>query len=309
MKKILITGCAGFIGSHFTDLMVESGYEVIGVDNLSYAGKMDNMENVLDSPNFTFIKQDIVKMDNKYLDNVEMIVHFAAETHVDNSIKDVEPFIRNNIEGMKNILELCRDNNILLVNIGTDEVYGSAKGGQKFQESDALSPANPYSASKASAEAFMWAFHNTYDMSYLAVRCVNNFGPRQHEEKFIPTAIKALLNGEKIPVYGDGQNVRDWLYVKDCCKAIKFVIDSAPLNSTVNISGRNLRTNIDLAKKLCGFLNIKDGIKFVEDRKGHDQMYSVDNAFLTSMGFSTFSSFDESLMETIVYYRSYYGKK
>ena len=298
--NIIVTGCAGFIGSHFTDLLSKK-HSVIGVDSLTYASKTENMSNFKD--NIVFYKTDIVdfrsieKIVKKH--NVDWIINFAAETHVDNSIKSSEKFIHSNIMGVHSLLEVCRVHGCGIFQISTDEVYGSIQGGS-FLETDNLNPKNPYSATKASAEHLV-----TYGVKYKMVRMSNNFGPRQNKEKFIPTILNSLKQGKKIPVYGDGKNIRDWFYVKDCAKCILSVFESDIVNETYNLTLVNEKENIKVVDTILQILgkNPSDCIDYVADRLGHDFRYSIDNEkFISNMGEVSATDFTEALQETIKYY-------
>ena len=224
--KIMITGCAGFIGSHATEEFLKAGYDIVGVDALTYAGSTENMSGFIDD--IMFVHADIC--DDKKIrslvkdEGIEYIVNFAAETHVDNSIDSCKNFIKSNVDGVRSLLDACRDFGCSLLHVSTDEVYGSAMDGS-FTEDDILSPRNPYSATKAAAEHLITSYANTYKTDYKMVRMSNNFGPRQHSEKLIPTILKSLSLGKKIPIYGDGSNIRDWFYVKDCVKMVRGILE------------------------------------------------------------------------------------
>ena len=219
--SILVTGCAGFIGSHAVDHFLDSGDKVVGIDSMTYASNIENLKSAFKKSDFVFYEKDIVDtFDITNIcknHNIKWIFNFAAETHVDNSIDSCDAFIHSNIIGVKSLLECCKETGASLFHISTDEVYGSTSG-KPFKESDTLSPKNPYSATKAAAEHIIEAYSNTYGVNFITVRMSNNFGPRQHGEKFIPTIIRSLSNNKKIPIYGNGKNVREWLYVKDCVK-------------------------------------------------------------------------------------------
>ena len=313
--NIIITGCAGFIGSHATECFIsDETYNVIGLDLLTYAGYLGNLDNVLNHNRFTFIHSDIC--DTEHVESlvethaIDWIINFAAETHVDNSIKSSKAFIQTNVEGVRSLLDVCRRKDIKLLHVSTDEVYGSTAS-KSFSEQDRLSPANPYSATKAAAEHLIHAYSNTYDLSYMIVRPTNNFGPRQHREKLLPTIIGSLCENKKIPIYGTGENVRDWLFVKDTARAIKFILESSSLNETYNISSSNEMKNVDLIKKALSYMDKlwHENITFVKDRPGHDFRYSISSQKLSSLGFNRFSNFDEALLETIVFYREEYSEK
>ena len=304
MKNVLITGCAGFIGSHTVEVFLKDNYNVVGVDCLTYAASEKNMSSFIDR--ITFYKEDIAnreKIDQIVkFHNIDCIINFAAETHVDNSIDCALPFIHSNIKGVYSLLSVCRDNNCSILQISTDEVYGSKPEGS-FTEEDILEPKNPYSATKAAAEHFIASFHNTYGVDYKIVRMSNNFGPRQHQEKFIPTIIRSLRQGKKIPIYGDGKNVRDWYYVKDCAQSILDVYRKGKVNSTYNLSLQNEMQNVQIVKYILEImgLSFEDNVIFVEDRLGHDFRYSIDNKKLINLNNQKPSDFKTCLIETINY--------
>ena len=301
-ENVLITGCAGFIGSHFVEECLKRGDKVIGVDSLTYAGKLSNMSNFKD--HICFHSLDICDTNSIAelcsLNNVGRIVNFAAETHVDNSIDDCEKFITSNIIGVRSLLSVCRDLNLKMLHVSTDEVYGSRTTGS-FTEDDKLNPKNPYSATKAAAEHLISSYENTYGTDVAMVRPSNNFGPRQHKEKFLPTIIKSLNENIKIPVYGQGLNVRDWLFVKDNVKAIYHIMKNCSSRGVYNITSANEMTNIEMVKRVCEIMNLnwKDHISFVPDRAGHDFRYSIDNSRLLQTGFTFDSKFEKNLKDTV----------
>ena len=302
--RVMITGCAGFIGSHAVDLFLEKRYSVVGVDCFTYAGRSGNILHQNGNPNFKMINTDICSTDaiSEICDfrKIDYIINFAAETHVDNSIRSASKFIHSNIDGVRSLLEVCRRTGVKLFHVSTDEVYGSTVEGS-FHEDDKLNPKNPYSATKAAAEHLITAYHNTYGIEYVMVRPSNNFGPRQHGEKFLPTIVRSILQNKKVPVYGDGSNIREWLFVQDNVKAVEFILQNTEMNQTYNISSNKEMTNIQIVKKVCDILGKQpdEVIEFVEDRPGHDFRYSVANDKLMSLGFNDFSSFDESLNKTV----------
>lgn len=306
--NVLITGCAGFIGSHAVDHFLSNGARVIGVDSLTYAGNTDNLKDAYESKNFTFVYADICNTDkikkccNDY--KIQWIVNFAAETHVDNSIDCEKNFIHSNIVGVSSLLQVCKALKIPLLHISTDEVYGSALDNVSYEEVDQLCPSNPYSATKAAAEHLIRSYHNTHKTNYIIVRPSNNFGPRQHREKFLPTIIKSLKNNKKIPVYGDGKNIRDWLYVKDNVKMIYNILVKSKLNETYNISCSKEMKNLQIIKYVTEIMSadFKNSIEFVEDRPGHDYRYSIKNSKVKSIGAYHESGFLDSLKDTIESY-------
>jgi dTDP-glucose 4,6-dehydratase len=305
--NILVTGCAGFIGSHAVDIFLDSKYNVVGVDCLTYAANIDNLSEAFNNKNFQFYKEDIVNLDRiiHYTNthNIDWIINFAAETHVDNSILSCDSFIHSNIKGVKSLLECCRKTGSKLLHISTDEVYGSIRSGS-FKESDPLCPKNPYSATKAAAEHLVTAYQNTYGVEFLMVRPSNNFGPRQNKEKFIPTILDSILNNQKIPLYGDGKNIRDWLFVKDNVNSIKFILENSKTNQIFNITTKDEKENIEVIKSILKNFNLrfKDAVDFVPDRLGHDFRYSIDNDKLKSIGCDILSNFENNLLETIEFY-------
>ena len=304
--KVLVTGCAGFIGSHFVDRLVGEGYDVVGVDSLTYAGKISNMSASLDR--IIFYTADICdfKVMNKIVQDEcpDWIINFAAETHVDNSIADARQFLLTNILGVQCLLDICWKNDVSFFQISTDEVYGSKENGS-FIESDILNPRNPYSASKAAAEHLVTSYYNTHKVPFRMVRMSNNFGPRQHNEKLIPTALHSLAKSQKIPVYGDGKNVRDWLYVKDCAQLIEIVLANGKDGETYNLTHNHELENIELLKILCNISgkDFEKSIEFVCDRPGHDFRYSISNEKVSSLGIPFPIDFDIAIAETIEFYR------
>tara|TARA_R110002020_G_scaffold78506_1_gene197401 strand:- start:9999 stop:10952 length:954 start_codon:yes stop_codon:yes gene_type:complete len=307
--NLLITGCAGFIGSHAVDYFLEKGYKVDGVDCFTYAGNTTNIRNQYANPDFKLFNVNICNtaeiLEICQLRSIDWIINFAAETHVDNSILSCAAFVESNINGVRSLLEICKETGIKLFHISTDEVYGDIMAGS-FEEGDSLSPKNPYSATKAAAEHMVRAYANTYGIEYLMVRPSNNFGPRQHEEKFIPTIMRNLLNDKKVPIYGTGKNIREWTYVKDTPRAIEHIMLNSEMNKVYNISSSNEQENLEIVKQITELLNkdFNSSITFVPDRLGHDFRYSVDADKLKKIGFSLDgkSDFDENLRETVRFY-------
>lgn len=272
----LVTGGRGFIGSHFVELALENNHTVIDIDSLTYAA---NKSLPWDShPNYTLIKQDICHID--HLPVCDIIVNFAAESHVDNSIESPLRFVQTNINGVFNILNLLRGKvykKPLLVHISTDEVYGDINDGKQTEES-ILNPSNPYSATKAAAEMLIFSYARTYNINYQIVRSTNNYGPRQYPEKLIPRILHCLDTNQKIPLHGDGSYVRDWLYVKDNVKAIYKICFSELINNIWNVSAYNYKKNIEIVQHICDWYNIEDylsHVEFVENRLGQDYRYSI----------------------------------
>lgn len=277
MNNFLITGCAGFIGSHVCDVFLESGHNVIGLDKLTYAGKIQNIPSYMKSYTEDICSTEaLTEICERH--DIECIINFAAESHVDNSIKGHDSFIRSNIRGVKSILDVCKEKDILLVQISTDEVYGPIKEGS-FHEGSPIRPMNYYSATKAAAEHLVFAYHNTFKIPYKMVRMSNNYGPRQHDEKFLPTILRSIENGNKIPLYGTGDNVRDWIYVEDSARAIYNIVNGALMNETYNISFKDEKTNKEVIKAVLNImgLNWDDHVTYVPDRLGHDFRYSITN--------------------------------
>jgi dTDP-glucose 4,6-dehydratase len=307
--NILITGCAGFIGSHATEEFLSHGHTVVGLDSMTYAASLDNLAEIHGQESFIFYIGDIC--DTNIVESIvkkheiEWIVNFAAETHVDNSIQNCDSFIKTNIGGVNSILSVCKDHDINLLHISTDEVYGSIDNGSFFEE-DEMSPKNPYSATKAAAEHMINAYSNTYGTNHITVRMSNNFGPRQHKEKFIPTIISKLMKGEKIPVYGDGKNVRDWFYVKDCAKMVYSVFKNGKIGEVYNLTHHNEMTNLDVVDIICRVCekDPEENIVFVSDRLGHDFRYSISNKKVTSIGIADPSDFFKSIQETVSSWRN-----
>jgi dTDP-glucose 4,6-dehydratase len=307
--KILITGGAGFIGSNFILRMMNSHPEVgiVNLDILTYAGNLNNLKGVEKNPCYTFIKGDICDPDivNAIIKKhrVDTIIHFAAESHVDRSIAKASEFVRTNVLGTHNLLECARHQPISrFIHISTDEVYGSRLKGS-FKENDILSPSSPYSASKAGSDLLALSYFKTYSLPVIITRCTNNFGPYQFPEKLIPLFVTNLIEGKKVPVYGTGKNIRDWIHVGDHCRAVEFVLDKGITGEIYNIGGGNEKTNIEITEKILKFLKKDDSsIEYVTDRPGHDFRYSLDCSKLLKMGWRPQYSFEEGLKDTIEWY-------
>ena len=304
-NKVLITGCAGFIGGHALDSFLDNGCEVIGVDKMTYAANPSTVE---PREGFTFYKEDVCDTEamkniaEKH--NVDYIIHFAAESHVDNSIKGDNCFIDSNITGTKSLMEVCKSLSIPICHISTDEVYGPIADGS-FSEDDKLSPQNFYSATKAAAEHIVCAYSNTFDIDYVMIRMSNNYGPRQNTEKFIPTILKSIKSESKIPVYGNGLNVRDWIYVKDSVRVIYNIVQSVNFNKEIyNITFRDERYNLEVISEILNYFNLtqEQTVEFVEDRLGHDSRYSITNEKMLKFVDFTPTSFQEGIKQTIAYY-------
>ena len=307
--KLLITGGAGFIGSNFILSMMNSHpeVEIINLDVLTYAGNLNNLKSVDKNPRYTFIRGDICDPNkvNLILDKyrVDTIVHFAAESHVDRSITKASEFVRTNVLGTQNLLECARHHQIeKFIHISTDEVYGSTITGS-FTENNILSPSSPYSASKAGSDLLALSYFTTYKLPVIITRCTNNFGPCQHPEKLIPLFVTNLLEGRKVPVYGTGKNVRDWIHVSDHCQAVEFLIKKGKFGEIYNIGGGNEMTNIEITEKILTLLKKDESlIEYVTDRPGHDYRYSLDCSKLRKMGWSPRFSFEEGLKDTVEWY-------
>jgi len=307
--KLLITGGAGFIGSNFIHRMVEShlDLEIINLDLLTYAGNPDNLKGIYKDPRYTFIKGDICDRDivNAILkkNQVDAIIHFAAESHVDRSIIDSTDFVRTNVTGTYNLLECARLHSIQkFIHISTDEVYGSTPDGS-FTETDILSPSSPYSASKAGSDLLALSYFTTHNLPVVVTRCTNNYGPYQFPEKLIPFFVTNLIEGKKVPVYGTGKNVRDWIHVNDHCRAVEFLLRKGVPGEIYNIGGGNERTNLEITHKILALLQKdKSMIDYVKDRPGHDFRYSVDCSKLRSLGWMPEYSFDDGLAATVTWY-------
>jgi dTDP-glucose 4,6-dehydratase len=325
MKTYLVTGGAGFIGSKFIKYLLNkyNNIKIINLDKLTYAGNLKNLKDVENNENYIFVKGDICdryeveKIFNKY--NINYVVNFAAETHVDRSIKSPEIFVKTNILGTANLLQCAKKawkydkrwrDGVKFLQVGTDEVYGSLGDTGFFTERTPLDPHSPYSASKASADLLVKAYFDTYGMPINITRCSNNYGPYQFPEKLIPLMIKNCVNRKKLPIYGDGLNIRDWLYVEDHCKAIDMVINNGRLGEVYNVGGHNERTNISIVKTIIKYINenIDNSVdekllKYVEDRKGHDKRYSIDSTKIrVELGWYPETSFEEGIIKTIEWY-------
>ena len=322
--NILITGGAGFIGSHTVRKFVKKypDYKIYNLDLITYAGNQDNLSDIQNYSNYVFIRGDIRKSEfvneifKKY--KFESIIHLAAESHVDRSIYDPYNFISTNIIGTVNLLEAFKNiwnnnfNDKFFYHISTDEVYGSIDYNDSFTELSRFNPSSPYSASKASSDHFVNAYAKTFDIPIKISNCSNNFGPFQFPEKLIPMMINNIINKKELPIYGDGQNVRDWLYVLDHVDAIDIVFHSGKNLETYNIGGNNEIKNIELVYNICNLMNSKLGldkntseklIKFVKDRPGHDYRYAVDSSkIIKSIGWKPKYNFKEALSETIDWY-------
>ena len=322
MRNILITGGAGFIGSHLVKHFVKKykNYKIINVDKLTYASNVHFLKEINNFKNYTFVQADICELKNiekifeKY--NISDVIHLAAESHVDNSIENSSEFARTNILGTINLLELSRKNwankkNNLFYHISTDEVFGTLGESGIFNENSKYDPHSPYSASKASADHFVRAFYDTHKLPVIISNCSNNYGPNQHNEKLIPTVVNSLINKSKIPVYGNGLNIRDWLYVEDHIEAIDMIFHDGSVGETYCIGGKNEIKNIDLIKLIIKeFDNLRknknssiDLISFIDDRPGHDYRYAIDiSKIKNELGWEPKTNIKLGLKKTLIWY-------
>ncbi len=335
MHTILVTGGAGFIGANFIPYYLENNEnaEIVNVDLLTYAGNLENLEEIEGHPRYEFIKGDICdrelieRLFLKY--NFKGVIHFAAESHVDNSIKNPDAFVRTNVFGTFNVLDVAKKHWMKGPNrykedyeearfhhISTDEVYGTLGEEGLFTETTPYAPNSPYSASKASSDFLVRSYFHTYGMQVVTTNCSNNYGPKQHDEKLIPTIIRKAVKGEKIPIYGDGQNIRDWLYVLDHCKGIELVYKNGISGETYNIGGRNERKNLYIAHTICELLDklkpkstsYKEQIDFVTDRPGHDFRYAIDATKIEKdLGWEAEENFESGIQKTIEWYLKKYS--
>jgi len=334
-KSILVTGCAGFIGSNFVPYFLDKykEYFIVNLDLLTYAGDLENLSEVEGNERYKFIKGDICNRElvefifDEY--NIQGVIHFAAESHVDNSIKNPGVFVETNVNGTFTLLDVAYKKwmekpftrkkgyeNCRFHHISTDEVYGTLNETDLFTEETPYAPNSPYSASKASSDMIVRSYQETYGMNTVITNCSNNYGPKQHDEKLIPTIIRKALAGESIPIYGDGKNIRDWLYVLDHCKGIDLVYHTGKEANVYNIGGRNERTNLQIVDTICSILDekvpaersYKELITFVEDRAGHDRRYAIDATKLENdLGWKADENFDTGIVKTIDWYLHKYG--
>ncbi|EES72756.1 dTDP-glucose 4,6-dehydratase [Paenibacillus sp. oral taxon 786 str. D14] len=308
--KLLVTGGAGFIGSNFVLYMLKQhpNYQILNVDALTYAGNLENLKSVEGNPNHTFIKADITEakaMDALIAQGVDVIVNFAAESHVDRSILEPDIFVKTNVLGTQVLLDAAKKHGVgKYVQVSTDEVYGSLGETGLFTEETPLAPNSPYSASKAGGDLFVRAYHETFGLPVNITRCSNNYGPYQFPEKLIPLMISKALSDEPLPVYGDGLNIRDWLYVEDHCSAIDLVIHHGRDGEIYNIGGNNERTNLHIVRTILEQLGKPESlIKHVQDRPGHDRRYGIDpTKIMKELGWKPKHSFETGIKETIRWY-------
>lgn len=307
MRKILVTGGAGFIGSEFVRQAVRRGFDVINVDKLTYAGDLERLKEVEDK--VRFYKSDIINREFiEYIFKTEkpdIVVHWAAESHVDRSILDASPFVETNVRGTQTLLDVAKENGVeLFINIATDEVYGELGESGQFFEDTPLNPNSPYSVSKASADMLGRAYYRTYGLPVITVRPSNNYGPWQYPEKLIPVVIIKALNEEPIPVYGKGENVREWLYVSDCADAVFEIIQKGKVGEVYNVGSGEERKNIDVVKSVLGILGKPESlIEFVKDRPGHDFRYSLNTEKIErEIGWKAKVKFEEGIEKTVRWY-------
>jgi len=308
--KILVTGGAGFIGSNFIHYMLKqySEYNIINVDLLTYAGNIKNLRAVEMSPRYKFVKADIADinaMDIIFNSGIDFVVNFAAESHVDRSILEPDVFVRTNIVGTHALLELSRKYNVKkFLQVSTDEVYGTLGASGLFTEETPLAPNSPYSASKASADLLVRAYHETFGLSVNITRCSNNYGPYQFPEKLIPLMICNAMQDKQLPIYGDGLNIRDWLYVEDHCSAIDLVLHKGLDGEIYNIGGNNERTNLQVVKTILEELEKPESlITYVKDRPGHDRRYAIDASKIKNeLGWTPIHTYETGIVKTIQWY-------
>lgn len=312
--KILVTGAAGFIGSNFVFYMQKEhpDYDIVVLDSLTYAGNLETLEPVMEKDNFRFVKGDVADRDTVFSlfreEKFDIVVNFAAESHVDRSIEDPGVFLRTNIMGTQVLMDASKEFGVSRYHqVGTDEVYGDLPLDRPdlfFTEDMPITASSPYSASKASADLLVMAYHRTYNMPVTVSRCSNNYGPYQFPEKLIPLIIARALADKELPVYGTGENVRDWLYVEDHCRAIDLIIHKGKIGEVYNIGGHNEKTNLDVVKTILRYLDKPENlITFVGDRKGHDLRYAIDPTKIhTELGWLPTTKFEDGIRQTIDWY-------
>jgi len=307
--KILVTGGAGFIGSNFIRYMLGSypGYHITNLDKLTYAGNLKNCGDFERNPHYTFVKGDIAdkKLVEKLAKDNNVIINFAAETHVDRSIENPDEFLKTNVIGTQTLLDAAKKcGHERYIQISTDEVYGDIEEGM-FTEESHLKPSSPYAASKAAGDMLCMAYLRTYKTPVIISRCSNNYGPYQYPEKIVPFFIKKLLAGDKVPVYGDGMNVRDWLHVRDHCRAIDMILHKGKIGEIYNVSANEEHANIDITKRMLKILDMPEGrIEFVKDRPGHDIRYALDAGKIRKeLGWEPEVEFESGFEGTIEWYK------
>jgi len=308
--RIFVTGGAGFIGSHFIRYILGTypDYEVINVDKLTYAGNLDNCGDFEKNKHYSFVKADIsnASLMDKLAADCDAIINFAAETHVDRSIADSKDFLTSNVLGTQVLLEAARKHkHQRYIQISTDEVYGDIEEG-RFTENSPLKPSSPYSASKAAADLLCLSYFRTHKTPVIISRCSNNYGPYQYPEKLVPFFIKKLLAGEKVPVYGDGSNIRDWLHVTDHCRAVDKILHHGKIGEVYNVGANEEHANLDITKRLLEILKLKeDRIEWVADRPGHDVRYALDaTKLITELGWKPEVDFESGFKETVEWYKN-----
>lgn len=337
MKRILVTGGAGFIGSNFIAYLLQNNSDVniVNLDLLTYAGDLENLSDCASNERYSFVQGDICDEElvkslfEKY--NFDGVIHFAAESHVDNSIKNPDAFIKTNVFGTFTLLNVAKTHWMMkphlmkpshkksrFLHVSTDEVYGTLGETGLFTEKTPYAPNSPYSASKASSDFMVRSYFHTYGLNVVTTNCSNNYGPKQHDEKLIPTIIRKAISGANIPIYGDGQNIRDWLYVVDHCKGIELVFNNGTTGETYNIGGKNERKNLYIANKICEILDqlhpkeilYKEQISFVTDRPGHDFRYAIDASKLENeLAWQADENFESGIVKTIEWYLKKYKNK
>ncbi len=309
MKQYLITGGAGFIGSNYIHYLFEKhpDVQVVNLDKLTYAGNLENLTKIEKKSNYKFVKGDICDetLVGDLMKDVDFVVNFAAESHVDRSIGSPDDFIKTDIYGTFVLLENARKYGIKkFIQISTDEVYGSIEKGS-FKETDPLMPSSPYSASKSGADRLAYSYYVTYNLPVIVTRCSNNYGPFQYPEKLIPLFVTNAIENKKLPIYGDGKNIRDWIYVMDHCDAIDFIMNNGADGETYNIGGKNERNNLEITELILkGLEKPKKLMTYVKDRPGHDRRYSLDCAKLSQLGWNPLYFFDEAMTLTIEWYKN-----
>ena len=309
--KLLVTGDAGFIGSNFVDYILEEypGYEIINLDALTYAGSLENLKEAMDNPRHKFVQGRIEdgKLVDELMAGIDVVINFAAESHVDRSILEPQVFIKTNVLGTQVLLDAALRHKVrLFCQISTDEVYGALEldSPEKFTEGSPLRPNSPYAASKTSADLLVRAYHRTYGLPIVISRCTNNYGPRQHPEKFIPTVILSALHDKPVPIYGDGLYIRDWIHVLDHCRAIDMILHKGKVGEIYNISADNEWANIELARKILQIMDKpEDLLQSVPDRPGHDRRYALGSDKLKrELDWKPLTLFDHGLTTTVQYY-------